>query len=470
VAEESFKTLPIDRKVAKEWAVTCYYIGEANRRLKNLKVALSYFDLAFIIAEALRTPEIHWVYAAEGRTFADLHDYDNALGVYRTGLKILDSIQSQPGTEEIKIGIFQSSAYIYHDFTSFLLSLYEKTRDERYQEEAFEYTEKGKARVFLEMMAKTKASQKQEEAGKKTPNSRKIDFEIAKIYQRLREVKLGQDEEKQLLGRLDTLRNDQRKLQREISDAASERLQKIWSAVATIAQVQRYLPSDTVLFEYFTSPVGFTLWTITKDAVGSFQLPDNNISTLLEQYLKTLKAPLIVSAELKQHVLLGEELYRLLIKPAEEKLRGKKRLLVAPDGPLYYLPFETLIVPKNSDRSKTSSLDVPAYLIKEVSITYIPSASAFLAKQEESNHRFQRGQHPLLAFGDPVYKDREAPAKPGEMTNIALRGVNLPRLEFSAEEVRRIAQIWEIPFSSEHINLRDRATLERLRKLDLSRY
>src|SRR5262249_19028526 len=40
VAEESFKTLPIDRKVAKEWAVTCYYIGEANRRLKNLKVAL----------------------------------------------------------------------------------------------------------------------------------------------------------------------------------------------------------------------------------------------------------------------------------------------------------------------------------------------------------------------------------------------------------------------------------------------
>ncbi len=463
-AELYFTTLPIDRKVAKEWAVTCYYIGEANRRLKNLKLALSYFNLAFIIAEALHTPEIHWIYAAEGRTFADMHDYDNALSAYRTGLKILESIQSQPGTEETKIGIFQSSAYIYQDFTFLLRSLYEKTGDERYQEEAFEYTQKGKARVFLEMMSKTKVSQRQGAAEGKTGNDRKVDFEIAKIHQRLREVNLGQDEEKQLLNRLDTLRNDQLKLQGEKSDPASERLQKIWSTAATIAQIQRVIPTDTVLFEYFTSPAGFTLWAITKDAVRSVELPDNNISTLLEQYLKTLKAPLVVSAEIKQHILLGEELYRLLIKPAEENLRGKKRLLVAPDGALYYLPFETLIL------GKTSSLDGPAYLIKDVSISYIPSASVFLAKQEENKNRFQRVQHPLLAFGDPIHKSTELPNKPSEMTNTALRGLDLPRLEFSGEEVRRIAQIWGIPLSSEHINLRDRATLERLRKLDLSSY
>ena len=56
------------------------------------------------------------------------------------------------------------------------------------------------------------------------------------------------------------------------------------------------------------------------------------------------------------------------------------------------------------------------------------------------------------------------------IANIVLRGLNLDRLVFSREEVLRIAHVFGVSPTSDHINLRDRATVQRLRELDLSQY
>src|SRR5262249_15115818 len=81
---------------------------------------------------------------------------------------------------------------------------------------------------------------------------------------------------------------------------------------------------------------------------------------------------------------------------------------------------------------------------------------------------------PLLAFGDPVYREernsKATVVQSGGITNSALRGLSFDRLEFSGEEVRRIANVWAIPPTSEHLNLRDRATVERVREIDLTKY
>lgn len=83
---------------------------------------------------------------------------------------------------------------------------------------------------------------------------------------------------------------------------------------------------------------------------------------------------------------------------------------------------------------------------------------------------------PLVAFGDPVYgtetSDRleNSTAQVGLLTNITTRGLNLSRLKFSGEEVKRIASIWGVPLNSDDINLRNRASVERVHELDLSKY
>jgi len=57
-----------------------------------------------------------------------------------------------------------------------------------------------------------------------------------------------------------------------------------------------------------------------------------------------------------------------------------------------------------------------------------------------------------------------------ELQNVTLRGQDFKRLEFSAEEVRRIASVWNISPTSENINLRGRASVDRVKELDLSKY
>ncbi|MBI3330438.1 MAG: CHAT domain-containing protein, partial [Nitrospinae bacterium] len=140
-----------------------------------------------------------------------------------------------------------------------------------------------------------------------------------------------------------------------------------------------------------------------------------------------------------------------------------------------YLPFEALIIPVSPGdvRNTTTLADIP-YLVKQFRVTYIPSASILVAQRKNRSSQRRKAQFPLVAFGDPIYRPTaffEGPdTQTGRMAHLRLRGMRLSRLEFSGEEVHRIARIWGIPLNSPHINLRDRANVERARELDLSQY
>ena len=181
----------------------------------------------------------------------------------------------------------------------------------------------------------------------------------------------------------------------------------------------------------------------------------------------------MVSDEVSRHLALGRELYRALLKPAERQIRGKRHLIIVPDGPLYYLPFEALIIPdSHSGKREPETLENVRYLLEEFRVIYAPSASVFVTQRKKGGVDVATVRFPLVAFGDPVYRegDSNADIQVRRVTHQVLRGAHLNRLEFSDKEVRRIARIWGVPLNSEHINLRERATVERVQELDLSRY
>jgi CHAT domain-containing protein len=121
--------------------------------------------------------------------------------------------------------------------------------------------------------------------------------------------------------------------------------------------------------------------------------------------------------------------------------------------------------------------------LKRFRVTYVPSASILVAQRQARRAQDRPAQFPLLAFGDPVYQKAAFPGSPASATEhstneelldmrrqqLRSSGV-LKRLVFSGEEVRRIADIWGIPLASPHINLRYRASVARVRELDLSQY
>ena len=435
VAERYFTSLIFDREVAIEWGKTWFFLAEAYRQLKDFEVAISYFEEAFLVGEYLRTPEIHWIYAGGARTFADMGDYERALTAYRRGLEQLETVQNQRGIEAIKIGILEGSAYIYRHFIELLLDLYNKKgRDQSYLLEAFEYTQKGKARAFLETFSKVSSNLSNRQPGPLAKKDEEIQNEISKIHHYLRNPKLERDKERNLLDRLDKLRQEWRTLHEKATADTSQVPRGVFSRPVTVQEVQSVLNDESVLLEYLASEKGLILWVITKDQLYTHTLTVPNGKDAVNEYLQSLRTPLVDSDELKKHIALSKELYRALLGPAEKYLRGKKQLIIAPDGPLYYLPFEALIVASSQDGATTASTpaDIP-YLIRQFQVSYIPSASVLVAQHKQEPTQRKTPRLPLVAFGDPIYQGVQSVERSdvqfGRIANIALRGRDLKRLK-----------------------------------------
>lgn len=86
---------------------------------------------------------------------------------------------------------------------------------------------------------------------------------------------------------------------------------------------------------------------------------------------------------------LAKLLYNIFVKPLEEKLKGKTNLLIITDGPLGFMPLETLI-----DESGR-------YMVEKYHISYVQSMGVMdLIKKR----RYEDNRKPLLAFGGAVYE------------------------------------------------------------------
>jgi CHAT domain-containing protein len=98
-------------------------------------------------------------------------------------------------------------------------------------------------------------------------------------------------------------------------------------------------------------------------------------------------------------------LYRRLIAPVQEELRGRNEVVVSADGALHYLPFAVLLAP-NGRR-----------LIEEAAVRYVPSGGALLALDDRPRAVPTRS---LLAYGDPLYRARPAlPATRREVSGVS---------------------------------------------------
>jgi CHAT domain-containing protein len=477
-------SVPWHGDLGMEWAKDLYFLAEAHRRQGALSVAFAYFRQALQIATLLRTPEAHWVYTGLARTYADMGDTEQALLHYKEGLALLESVWSQQTTEASRIGTLAGALYAYRGLVALLIDEYHKTGAQKYLDEAFHYHERLRARALLAMLAKARGTRLGGHSGQLATEQETIRRQLARIHHQLRASELDQAAQAQMLVQLAHLRQRQHALQQQAAQQSPHLAQLGSPRIVTVEEVQSILDGDTVLLEYSTGPEHSILWAITHDQAVAYRLPGHEGAPLLDAYRKTVQTPLFGSDEIARHLALGQQLYQALVGSAERLIQGKTYLIIAPDGPLYYLPFEALVLPESWSGAQTPAelADAP-FLLKRFRVTYVPSASILVAQRQTRRAQDRPAQFPLLAFGDPVYQKTAFPGSPANATEHSaneelldmrrqqLRSSGaLKRLVFSGEEVRRIADIWGIPLASPHINLRYRASVARVRELDLSQY
>jgi CHAT domain-containing protein/tetratricopeptide (TPR) repeat protein len=136
------------------------------------------------------------------------------------------------------------------------------------------------------------------------------------------------------------------------------------------------------------------LWVITPASVKCFDLPPaETIERAVNDYAKSI--------ERRRSGALGEDLYRMLVAPAANLLRGVSRVAIIPDGRLAALNFETLVVPASHH-----------YWIEDVTIESAPSLRLLSRPQTEAEHgrllMIVNDQPPDRAFPPLLYAGDEA--------------------------------------------------------------
>jgi len=217
---------------------------------------------------------------------------------------------------------------------------------------------------------------------------------------------------------------------------------------ATLQEVQNSLTDNqTTLLEYFLGDSSSCLWVISEKEHKMLVLPGRND---IKDYIETIRFSLIQPDESNLSFLseAARKLYEQLINPAVPFLYTGNKLVIIPDGELFYLPFE-LLLSSEPEKGKSSGPASLPYLLRKYPITYGHSATIFM--NIPSGMAAHKNRQPrLLAFGDPYFS------------------TEYKRLAYSADEVQMIASYFD--HSSADVFLQQKASEERVKTTNLDQY
>jgi tetratricopeptide (TPR) repeat protein len=196
-----------------------------------------------------------------------------------------------------------------------------------------------------------------------------------------------------------------------------------------LKQIRFRLRPDETLFEFHIREKRSFLWVIARDGFRFVILP--GASDLRGKVTGFVKA---LSRNSPDAAGLGQGLYRDLFGGVPPELLGRSMWIIAPDGPLFELPFAAL-------REETGSQ--PAlYVIERHTIRIVPGVSVLFGSSPQAL------QGPYVAIADPVYNraDPRLPAAdmpPGVAPDGTGRLYELARLPGTAREVDTCVKTWQ---------------------------
>jgi len=329
-----------------------------------------------------------------------------------------------------------------------------------YAAESFRFAELGRARSLLELLAEAGARVEGGIAPEDLEARRQNLEQQEEVAQALTGLRLnaGVGEEKdEDIGKLekeaDRLHLEYEGIENRIRTRSPRYKELTGAQPLALEEVSRQLLDErTALLEYSLGAERSYLWAVTSEGVTFHPLPpraeiDRMVSELREQILpRTLRRPLIARDDEEAYRGLriapaqahgdaaafaraSHQLYKTILAPAAPFV-GARRLLVAPEGSLSYVPFEALVTAEGG----TDYAALP-YLVKTNELVYAPSASvvAALRRQGAAGGRPAAGA-PVLVVADPVFDAGDPRVPPGDAAGAGPAALN-PGLHSAASDV-----------------------------------
>jgi len=374
-------------------------LGNVYLKLNNINDASNHFRKAISFEGTFQYGRALWeAYYGLGQCYEKRGEYQAALSNYEKSIEVIDGIRSRILLDTFKAGFARDKLKVYERILDLLFQLKTANQEESLVEKMFSIVEKAKARAFLESLADAKIDFKEglKPAFKKKQED--ISREISSIVSQLSNPALGAEERDERISRLGRAEDEYVRL---ISEMKMERPELANLASPETCSLRRlkeeFLDDRTGLAEYFLGESKSFLFFITKKGSELFELPSREVlEKSLKGYLKALVTPdrKGFSGSLASERIAGELLFPLHLPMAA----GIDRLIIIPDGVLYYLPFETLSIPRDGRRRS-------GYLIEDYEVSYAPSSSSLILLSGKTTGPRTKT---FLGFGDPAYDSGES--------------------------------------------------------------
>lgn len=295
-------------------------------------------------------------------------------------------------------------------------------------EEAFDLSERYRARAFLESMTEWRGGAAAALADDDRRREAELAGQISAVQRSLWALDASDSGRAPLEASLGRLEQDRDTFRREMRQKNPRLAALRYPTLRTAVEQRAASEPGAVTLAFVLGDERSFVWAISRRGLSGALLPARaEIERRVERFTKAIAARPALAPARAARSLDAETrgLYRMLLGPVETALAGATRVVVVPDGALHYVPFEAL---KQGDGS---------YLLQRVSVSVTPSLTALAVLEASKSSR--AGGHALLAFADPV--SAVPTARAAERRTGSRR--ELTALPFTREETRAIASIFE---------------------------
>lgn len=491
------EALKIFKKLGDEEgkAIAYLQIGVTLEKLGNYSKAKTAFENSTKLSKGLN-PEIFWrTQRGLGAVAARLNKKPTkTIQYYGQAIDHLEQLRAGLAERQYRLSFMQHKLFVYDEFIRFLLQQHQKHPKQGYASQAFEVFEKKQGRVHLEDMATSGARRFTGLPEELAKQERELETNLSRTHHLLREAHStkSQPEAKSIAQLTSELQETETQLA-----TLEARLQKDYPHYyaikhpqpVTFATLQNQVlqPSERVLV-YAVMADKTLLWVIGNNQFETFTLPISqkdwqalpllkHLSTwqkeppLLESFRALTNNPYAelrlsqdVARDLKTLNEASYEAYQKLFPAAiQPLLEQAKTLYIVPTGPLYGIPFESLVVtPPTAEEAQ------PHYLLADHAIAYLSSASLLKILRDTN---YTPPPQPLLAVAHPKFPQTNCKVQENTMIASRIHAYQkeigqecFPELPETETEANKVAELLQADKSS--ILLRDQASRANILELN----
>lgn len=349
--------------------------------------------------------------------------------------------------------------------------LYKLTGNDIYPAKIFEMGELGKSMALADALAESRARTFGQLPDSLLAEESALKIDLVALENRIEKLQATEALRDSAL--IDSLNGRYGKLQityNELLESFEENYPEYYdlkysNTLPELADVQASLGDDEAMLEYFLGEKDVRLFLITQNDFEIHKFPnDPTFQELLSSFNRSIRKV----SEAGSFAERSAALYDKLIRPIAAKISDKKKLVIIPDGELYYLPFEALIKEVPANPQNFAAMD---YLVKDIDVSYHYSANLYLhsLEKEVTETKYNvAGFAPVFQAGDDGAEILESGSPVlGQIVNylkdITRDGQQFNELPHSENEAREIVDLFDWEAQKSFGYLRREATEERFK-------